>query len=363
MKKFVKEQKGITLIALIITIIVMLILVAVTINVALNGGLFGKANKSAKDTEMQSVYEQTVAAMVLDDNGDFNVNATGEAGRNHFIATLDSNATWTYDKGTNSGTLTVHGKRGTYEIEISAAGIGQPTIKAGGSSPSKDKDIDLIRATFMRVDFNSVYKEYEDGSFGIEKDGIKMLGVDIDLGKGENFGVLSYNGNNYEIGYTENENGDYIIDYIEEYVEKNEVSYNITFNTSMDLESIFPDDEYVLVMEGAEGKMYFITGASNYFLVQDDVGENNGKHYTKNYRYKSKDGWTYEYMWVAIDENDPDGKDGTIEESTISGGPTFKIEKIYSREDANSLLKEYEMTKATYITESQLSQICTKTQV
>ena len=38
-----KREKGITLIALIITIIVMLILVGVTINVALNGGLFSKA--------------------------------------------------------------------------------------------------------------------------------------------------------------------------------------------------------------------------------------------------------------------------------------------------------------------------------
>ena len=38
-----KGQKGITLVALIITIIVMLILVAVSITVAINGGLFDKA--------------------------------------------------------------------------------------------------------------------------------------------------------------------------------------------------------------------------------------------------------------------------------------------------------------------------------
>ena len=120
-----KNQKGITLIALIITIIVMLILVAVTINVALNGGLFTKAHDSALKTEKQSVYEQTVAAMVLDDNGDFDVNETGTAAKKHF----DNNglsAEWNYTSGTNSGTLTVHGKRGTYKIAISADGIGQP---------------------------------------------------------------------------------------------------------------------------------------------------------------------------------------------------------------------------------------------
>ena len=43
-----KRNKGITLIALIITIIVMLILVGVTINVAMSGGLFTTA-KEAKE--------------------------------------------------------------------------------------------------------------------------------------------------------------------------------------------------------------------------------------------------------------------------------------------------------------------------
>lgn len=46
-----KKNKGITLIALVITIIVMLILVAVTINIAVNGGLFGYAGKAARKTE------------------------------------------------------------------------------------------------------------------------------------------------------------------------------------------------------------------------------------------------------------------------------------------------------------------------
>ena len=41
-----KGQKGITLVALIITIIVMLILVAVTVTVALDGGLIGKTQEA-----------------------------------------------------------------------------------------------------------------------------------------------------------------------------------------------------------------------------------------------------------------------------------------------------------------------------
>jgi len=46
-----KGQKGITLVALVITIIVMLILVAVTVTVALNGGLVSKAKQAKTEWE------------------------------------------------------------------------------------------------------------------------------------------------------------------------------------------------------------------------------------------------------------------------------------------------------------------------
>ena len=52
------NQKGITLIALIITIIVMLILVGVTINVALNGGLFQKAEDAKTLTQLAADKEE-----------------------------------------------------------------------------------------------------------------------------------------------------------------------------------------------------------------------------------------------------------------------------------------------------------------
>ena len=64
MKK--QNQKGITLIALIITIIVMLILVGVTINVALNGGLFQKAETATYQTEASLVKEQLEIAKAIE---------------------------------------------------------------------------------------------------------------------------------------------------------------------------------------------------------------------------------------------------------------------------------------------------------
>ena len=45
-----KNNKGITLVALIITIIVMLILVGVTLSILINSNVIGKAKKAVDDT-------------------------------------------------------------------------------------------------------------------------------------------------------------------------------------------------------------------------------------------------------------------------------------------------------------------------
>ena len=52
-----KGEKGITLIALVITIIVMLILVVVTISFAMNGDLFGKAKTSTIEYRTAQINE------------------------------------------------------------------------------------------------------------------------------------------------------------------------------------------------------------------------------------------------------------------------------------------------------------------
>ena len=55
------SQRGITLIALVITIIVMLILVAVTITMAINGGLFENAGRAVGETQNELDKEQQIA--------------------------------------------------------------------------------------------------------------------------------------------------------------------------------------------------------------------------------------------------------------------------------------------------------------
>lgn len=65
-----KDTKGITLIALIITIIVMLILVGVTVTTAINGGLFTASQEAKFKTEVSQIKEfmETQKAVEIADN-------------------------------------------------------------------------------------------------------------------------------------------------------------------------------------------------------------------------------------------------------------------------------------------------------
>ncbi len=64
-----KKQRGITLIALIITIIVMLILVAVSVTVALNGGLFSTAKGASKATNAERDNELALSEGQIEVDG------------------------------------------------------------------------------------------------------------------------------------------------------------------------------------------------------------------------------------------------------------------------------------------------------
>ena len=63
-----KGQKGITLVALVITIIVMLILVGVSITVAINGGLFTSAKSGANNTKEAVNAERNLSSGIVNIN-------------------------------------------------------------------------------------------------------------------------------------------------------------------------------------------------------------------------------------------------------------------------------------------------------
>ena len=71
-----RNEKGITLVALIITIIVMLILVGVTVNLVINGGIFEKARDSTSKTKEQIISEEIIASLMIENDGHINVYAT-----------------------------------------------------------------------------------------------------------------------------------------------------------------------------------------------------------------------------------------------------------------------------------------------
>ena len=79
-----RSEKGITLVALIITIIVMLILVTVSVTVALQTGLFESAQEAASGTEGAKENETKLSSG----------NVTLEDGTEIDLSTIDINTTW-----------------------------------------------------------------------------------------------------------------------------------------------------------------------------------------------------------------------------------------------------------------------------
>ncbi len=75
-----KNQKGITLIALVITIIVMLILVAVSVTVIIQSGLFEKTNEATQGWKAAEKNEMSYGEGV-----NVNVNGKDEIGIDNIV--------------------------------------------------------------------------------------------------------------------------------------------------------------------------------------------------------------------------------------------------------------------------------------
>ncbi len=119
MKRF-REEKGITLIALIITIIIMLILVIVTVAFTMNGGLFNRAKEASAETEKKAIAEMIFGSYILNNDGTINLTSTVS----NAIDALESDGK-TAEIALKVPTdnpelivLKVNGKTGTYYYEI-----------------------------------------------------------------------------------------------------------------------------------------------------------------------------------------------------------------------------------------------------
>ena len=76
------NEKGITLIVLVVTIIVMLILVAVTIHLSIDGGLFGYAKKAVKETNEAYLSEPELSS------GKVNISGQNYSSVNEYVDEL-----------------------------------------------------------------------------------------------------------------------------------------------------------------------------------------------------------------------------------------------------------------------------------
>ena len=137
MKKFTNE-KGITLIALVITIIVMLILVAVTINIAISGGLFKKAQDAAIQTQLEADKEELQAAIM----GAFNYNEGTVS-----IEDLERELGDGWSKTGSSFPYTF--KKGDTEYSFRVTGKGAITVVEQSSNPSSNTETAQIFNIFL----------------------------------------------------------------------------------------------------------------------------------------------------------------------------------------------------------------------
>ena len=110
--KNLKTQKGITLVALVITIIVMLILVGVSVSTSLDGGLFDNAREAVSGTEKQIIYDQILGSIILTSDGRININSTYETAK----TILESQGKTVSD--ITDGTFEVEVNNGTYTFTI-----------------------------------------------------------------------------------------------------------------------------------------------------------------------------------------------------------------------------------------------------
>ena len=115
MKQKLKNEKGITLVALVITIIVLLILAGVTLSMVMgDSGIFGKANNAKEQTKLSNA-EEIIKLAVLE-NKVKSVSGDADALTNEALKTEIAKKLTEQGYTVNGGTVTYYGDK-TIDIE------------------------------------------------------------------------------------------------------------------------------------------------------------------------------------------------------------------------------------------------------
>ena len=234
-----KEQKGITLIALIITIIVMIILVAVSVSVALQGGIFDKATTASKQMEQETIYEDIISSMDVKNNGDIDVESTFTEVQEKYAGKIPRTDPELVNEklpgGTTKVTFDITGKRGTYTYTIT-----EKEIKIGtGEGETEEKFTWTLKedsgsAGISEGDVvNCKSKEGADKNVDIDYYVLAINDNTVDLISANTLGTvkLGYEDESATSGNTHKEQSEYDSMTEEEYFTRAANSYNHAVET------------------------------------------------------------------------------------------------------------------------------------
>ena len=147
-----KNQKGITLIALIITIIIMLVLVGVTVSFVSNGGLISKAKQAAKQTQIEADKELLPFDVIL---------ATGTDGEINFSEFRTAAVSDGFSISGSSLPCTATSKNGN---EFSISRDGKVTYTGEGEVPDTSGELELLRKYFVGKSIDDLIEGDGSGS-------------------------------------------------------------------------------------------------------------------------------------------------------------------------------------------------------
>jgi len=297
-----KNQKGITLIALIITIIVMLILVGVSVSIALNTGLFKTTQGAAKNTQIAAEAEQKLAdgKVKIGDNWyasyqDYLNGIVLEAG-----IVLDEKAVLEVEEGYNAETT----PKVTKEITISLNGIeGEITLENTDNTVAtidkeKAQSGDKITITALKVGTTTITAKCGDETATCEVT-VKVpvplaIGafIQYDVEYTDVFRGYEYTKNNgwRLLDYTENEDGTYSdvklistgipakLYYYWHHPASNSWTINSSWYVTKEANAEGETDTKTLenfrniLTDGVENSYNFYTGSETYYALQAAAG-------------------------------------------------------------------------------------------
>ena len=172
----IKQAKGITLIALVITIIVLLILAGVTISMLTGENGILKQATSAKDTTDKSEFEEQVKLAVMASK----VNDEGVIDLTILEAEIGKIKGTEITKNGTENNLPWTVKKGSYEVTITAEGV--TTNKTGKDDSKKDED--------TRIDYGTKKPAEDTRTVKEQATSAKPEGSTIDSNTNETTGIV-----------------------------------------------------------------------------------------------------------------------------------------------------------------------------